>query len=69
MLTFTQFYRFAWFVLVLLLIFLDRENTLWVTSSIILLCLLAAIAVFRALYSRDEWREIIRDQELDKDIP
>jgi len=69
MLTFNKIYHFAWFVLILLLVFLDRENILWVTSSIILLCLLAAIAVFRALHSRNEWREIIKDENLDKDIP
>ncbi|MDP6570784.1 MAG: hypothetical protein QGF36_03890 [Candidatus Marinimicrobia bacterium] len=69
MLTFNRIYHFAWLILIVLLVFLDRENALWVISSIILLLILAVIAVFRALHSRDEWREIIKDENLDKDIP
>jgi len=52
-----------------LLIFLDRTNPYWVGFSIILLLILAAIAVLRALESRKEWREIIEEENLDKDIP
>jgi len=66
---FTKFYRLAWLVLIVLLIFLDRTNPYWVGFSIILLLILAAIAVLRALESRKEWREIIEEENLDKDIP
>ena len=66
---FTKFYRLAWLVLIVLLIFLDRTNPYWVGFSIILLLILAAIAVLRALESRKEWREIIEEESLDKDIP
>ena len=66
---FTKFYRLAWLVLIVLLIFLDRTNPYWVGFSIILLLILAAIAVLRALESRKEWREIIEGENLDKDIP
>ena len=66
---FTKFYRVAWLVLIVLLIFLDRNNPYWVGSSIFLLLILAAIAVLRALQSRQEWREIIEEENLDKDIP
>ena len=66
---FTKFYRLAWLVLIVLLIFLDRTNPYWVGFSIILLLILAAISVLRALESRKEWREIIEEENLDKDIP
>ena len=66
---FTKFYRVAWLVLIVLLIFLDRNNPYWVGGSIFLLLILAAIAVLRALESRKEWREIIEEEKLDKDIP
>ena len=66
---FTKFYRLAWLVLIVLLIFLDRPNPYWVGFSIILLLILAAIAVLRALESRKEWREIIEEENLDKDFP
>ena len=66
---FTKIYRLAWLVLIVLLIFLDRTNLYWVGGSIFLLLILAAIAVLRALQSRQEWREIIEEENLDKDIP
>ena len=66
---FTKIYRLAWLVLIVLLIFMDRTNLYWVGGSIFLLLILAAIAVLRALQSRKEWREIIEEENLDKDIP
>ena len=66
---FTKFYRVAWLGLIVLLIFLDRNNPYWVGGSIFLLLILAAIAVLRALQTRKEWREIIEEESLDKDIP
>ena len=66
---FIKIYRLAWLVLIVLLIFLDRTNPYWVGGSIILLLILAAVAVLRALQSRQEWREIIKEESSDKDIP
>ena len=66
---FTKIYRAAWLVLILLIIFLDRNNLYWVIGTIILLLLLSCIAVLRFLDSRNEWREIIKEESLDKDIP
>ena len=66
---FTKIYRAAWLVLIILIIFLDRNNLYWVIGTIILLLLLSCIAVFRFLDSRNEWREIIEEESLDKDIP
>ena len=67
--TFTKTYRAAWLVLTILIIFLDRNNLYWVIGTIILLLLLSCIAVLRFLDSRNEWREIIEEESLDKDIP
>ncbi|SUZ97638.1 uncharacterized protein METZ01_LOCUS50492 [marine metagenome] len=66
---FTKIYRAAWLVLIILIIFLDRNNLYWVIGTIILLLLLSCIAVLRFLDSRNEWREIIKEESLDKDIP
>ena len=67
--TFTKTYRSAWLVLTILIIFLDRNNLYWVIGTIILLLLLSCIAVLRFLDSRNEWREIIKEESLDNDIP
>ena len=67
--TFTKTYRAAWLVLTILIIFLDRNNLYWVIGTIILLLLLSCIAVLRFLDSRNEWRKIIKEKSLDKDIP
>ena len=66
---FTKIYRAAWLALIILIIFLDRNNLYWVIGTIILLLLLSCIAVLRFLDSRNEWREIIKEESLDKDIP
>jgi len=66
---FTKTYRTAWLVLIILIIFLDRNNLYWVIGTIILLLLLSCIAVLRFLDSRNEWREIIKEESLDNDIP
>ena len=65
----TKIYRTAWLALIILIIFLDRNNLYWVIGTIILLLLLSCIAVLRFLDSRNEWREIIEEESLDKDIP
>jgi len=66
---FTKIYRMAWVVLIVLIIFLDRNNQYWVVGTIILLLLLSGIAILRFLDSRNEWRKIIKEESLDKDIP
>ena len=66
---FTKIYRTAWMVLIILIIFLDRNNLYWVVGTITLLLLLSGIAVLRFLDSRNEWRKIIQEESLDKDIP
>ena len=66
---FTKIYRTAWVVLIILIVFLNRNNLYWVVGTITLLLLLSGIAVLRFLDSRNEWRKIIQEELLDKDIP
>ena len=61
---FNNVYRFAWFILVGLIVFFDRNNIYWVIASILLLIILAIIAVLRAYDSRNEWRKIIQEENL-----
>ena len=66
---FTKIYRTAWVVLIIIIVFLDRNKLYWVVGTITLLLLLSGIAVLRFLDSRNEWRKIIQEESLDKDIP
>ena len=65
----TKIYRTAWVALIILIVFLDRNKLDWVVGTITLLLLLSGIAVLRFLDSRNEWRKIIQEESLDKDIP
>ena len=66
---FTKIYRTAWVVLIILIVFLDRNKLYWVVGTITLMLVLSGIAVLRFLDSRNEWRKIIQEESLDKDIP
>jgi len=65
---FTKLYRLLWLIIILLLIFLDRQNPYWVIATLLLLIILSAIAVLRFLESRNEWRKYIDEESLDEDI-
>ena len=66
---FTKIYRFFWLCLLILLVFLDRDNPYWLIATILLLVLLSSIAVLRFIESRNEWRKYIEEESLDKNIP
>ena len=65
---FTKLYRLLWMIIILLLIFLDRQNPSWVIATLLLLIILSTIAVFRFIESRNEWREYIDEESVDEDI-
>jgi len=65
---FTKLYRLSWLILLLLLIFLDRQNPYWVIATILLLVVLSGIAVLRSLESRREWRQYNEDESLNDHI-
>ena len=54
-----------WFIVFLLVIFIDRENSFQKYITIIFLLIISVITVIRALNSRNEWREIIEDGDVE----
>ena len=66
---FNKIYRLCWIILIVLLIFFDRQNTFWVILTLFNLFFVSFIAVVRALESRKEWRKYIEEENLDKTIP
>ena len=65
---FNKIYQLAWLILLLLLVFFDRNNTYWVIISIALLLTLSAIFILRSIESRNAWRKYIKDEKLDEEI-
>ena len=65
---FTKIYRFFWFILIISLIFLDRQNVYMVGVALFFLVVLSAIAILRAIEARNQWREFIKEEGLDKEI-
>ena len=66
---FTKIYRLSWLLMFILIVFFDRNNTYQSWFSIALLLVLSFISVLRFLESRNEWRRIINEESLDKDLP
>ena len=61
--TFTRIFRFLWFFFFVLLIFLDRDNFMIKMGLIMFILILGGITVGRILESRNEWREIVKEDE------
>jgi len=62
-LLFTRIFRFMWLLFFILLIFLDRNIFAVKFGLIAFVLLLTAITILRALESKREWGEIIKDIE------
>ena len=54
-----------WLLVFIMIVFVDRSNAMMVYSTIILLLLLTGITVVRSLISRNEWRQIIEDGDVE----
>jgi len=65
-LLFTRFFRFLWLLFFILLIFLDRDIFAVKVGLIVFILMLTAITVVRALESKKEWGEIVKDLEEDE---
>ena len=65
---FTKIYRLSWVILLILIVFLDRDNPFWVIATILLLVVLSGIAVLRSLESRKEWRQYNEEESLNDNI-
>ena len=61
-LMFNKIFRFLWVLFFVLLIFLDRDIAVNKLFLIVFLMVLTVITVFRKLDSRNEWREIVKEE-------
>tara|TARA_B100000401_G_scaffold206410_1_gene139315 strand:+ start:4815 stop:5018 length:204 start_codon:yes stop_codon:yes gene_type:complete len=61
-LMFNKIFRFLWVLFFVLLIFLDRDIAVNKLFLIVFLMVLTVITVFRILDSRNEWREIVKEE-------
>jgi len=57
--------KIIWAIVFLLVIFLDRNNSTMVILTLGLLFFITIITVIRSLVSRNEWREIIEDGDVE----
>ncbi len=64
---FNKIYRLAWLVLLILIVFFDRNNIYWVIITLFLIIILASIFILRSIESRNAWRKYIKDEKLDED--
>lgn len=62
---FTIFFRVLWFLTIISLFFINRNNIVMVSIVIFLLVILTIITVLRALESRNQWRRMIKDGDVE----
>ena len=62
---FTIFFRFLWFATIISILFIDRNNPIMIYSLIIMLIILTMITVIRALESRNQWRRMIKEGDVE----
>ena len=62
---FTLFFRFLWFATIIAILFIDRDKPLVVYTLIVLLVILTTITVIRALESRNQWRRMIKEGDVE----
>ena len=57
--------KLLWIVTFFLIITIDRDNRLMVLSTILLLIIISTITIVRSINSRNEWRQIIDDGDVE----
>ena len=57
--------KLFWIIALFLVVFLDRENKAMIITTIILLLFTSIITVIRSINSRNEWRQMIEDGEVE----
>ena len=62
---FTIFFRFTWLITLLSFTVIDRNNKMLVWIMISVLLFLTTVTIIRALISRNEWRKMIEDGEVE----
>jgi len=63
--TFNYIFKTLWVVMAFLIVFFDRSNNILVSITILLLIFLTIITVARSINSRNEWRKIIEDGDVE----
>ena len=61
-LMFNKIFKLLWLLFFILLIFIDRDIIIHKIALIVFLIILTIITIFRILDSRNEWREIIKEE-------
>ena len=62
---FTLFFRFLWFVTIISVLFIDRNKPMMIYTVIAVLVVLTIITVIRALESRNQWRRMIKEGDVE----
>ena len=62
---FNYIFKIIWIATFFLIIFLDRNNFYMVVFTIFILLFITVVTVVRSLNSRNEWREIIEDGDVE----
>jgi len=62
---FTLFFRALWFITIVSILLIDTDNSIMVYSVISMLLILTCITVVRALESRNQWRRMIEDGDVE----
>jgi len=62
---FTIFFRVSWFITIISILFIDTDNSIMVYSIISVLLILTCITVMRALESRNQWRRMIKEGDVE----
>ena len=62
---FNYIMKIMWALIFILIIFIDRNSKLMVITTIFLLLALTLITIIRSLISRNEWRKLIEDGDVE----
>ena len=62
---FNYIIKFLWLLTFIFIIFLDRSNKTMVIITIIFLLAVTLITIIRSLISRNEWRKLIEDGDVE----
>ena len=57
--------KLIWAITFMLILFMDRENKVMVLITIVLLLIITTITILRSINSRNEWRQMIEDGEVE----
>tara|TARA_Y100000994_G_scaffold114225_1_gene93981 strand:+ start:756 stop:962 length:207 start_codon:yes stop_codon:yes gene_type:complete len=60
-----MFFRLLWFLTIVSILFINTESKIMVYSVISMLLILTTITVIRALESRNQWRRMIEDGDVE----